>query len=188
MQTFELWLPILVSSVVVFFASFLAWVVLPHHKPEIKKLEDEDGFLAMLKSADVPAGSYMFPMCTGGKEMKDPAYLKKLEEFPCGMLNVWQKPRPMQVCLLGSFVTYLLIAVFVAYLAHFAFERGEAFMTIFRFTSAAAIAAHVLGTIPGGVWFGVQVRSMVTCAIDGIVFGLLTGLTFAWMWPGAAGV
>ncbi len=28
----DLWLPIVVSAVIVFVASFLAWMVLPHHK------------------------------------------------------------------------------------------------------------------------------------------------------------
>ena len=185
MQTFELWLPILVSTVVVFFASFIAWVVSPLHKQEIKKLDDEDEFLAMLKSANVPAGTYMFPLCTGGKEMKDPEFVKKLKENPSGILNVWHHRRSMPMCMLGSSIIYFIVGVFVAYLAHFAFQGGEPFMDVFRFASAAAIAAYVFGSIPGSIWFGVPVRSMVTCAIDGIVFGLLTGLVFAWMWPGA---
>ena len=30
----SLWLPILLSTVALFFLSFLAWTVLPHHKPD----------------------------------------------------------------------------------------------------------------------------------------------------------
>ena len=38
----ELWLPIVVSAVIVFFASFLAWMVLPHHNGDWKGLPNED--------------------------------------------------------------------------------------------------------------------------------------------------
>ncbi len=37
-----LWLPILITTVVLFFASFLAWVISPHHKPDIRRWPDED--------------------------------------------------------------------------------------------------------------------------------------------------
>ena len=37
----SLWLPILVSAVAVFFVSFLAWMVLPHHKKDINAIADE---------------------------------------------------------------------------------------------------------------------------------------------------
>ena len=39
-----LWLPIVLSGVALFFASFLAWMVLPHHKGDFIKLPDEGAF------------------------------------------------------------------------------------------------------------------------------------------------
>ena len=35
-----LWLPILVSTVLVFVASSLIWMVLPHHRSDTRKLPD----------------------------------------------------------------------------------------------------------------------------------------------------
>ncbi len=37
----QFWLPILASAVVVFLASSIAWMVLPHHKKDVKTLPDE---------------------------------------------------------------------------------------------------------------------------------------------------
>jgi hypothetical protein len=37
-----LWLPIMVSAVIVFFASFIIHMVLTYHKSDYRKLSDED--------------------------------------------------------------------------------------------------------------------------------------------------
>src|SRR5262249_41316746 len=47
-----LWLPILVSAVIVFIASNILWMALPFwHRADYKKLPDEAGLLATLKNA-----------------------------------------------------------------------------------------------------------------------------------------
>ena len=40
----DLWMPIVVSAVVVFFASSLAWMVLPHHKADVKIVSVGGGY------------------------------------------------------------------------------------------------------------------------------------------------
>ena len=55
----SLWIPILVSAIIVWFASFLVWVVLPHHKSEYKGLPDEDATVKSL--GDIPPGLYNLP-------------------------------------------------------------------------------------------------------------------------------
>ena len=69
-SVWSLWLPILVSGVALFFASWAAWMLLPHHKPEWKGLPNEDAVMDTLRSANVPPGQYMFPYClqAGGME------------------------------------------------------------------------------------------------------------------------
>ena len=74
-----LWLPILVSTVLVFFASFLMHMVLTYHRSDYRKLPDEDRVLDALRSAGVtPGRTYHFPYCTH-KEMKSPEAQEKLE-------------------------------------------------------------------------------------------------------------
>ena len=46
----SLWLPILLSAVVVFAASSIIHMVLPYHRNDFKKLPDEEGFLAALRA------------------------------------------------------------------------------------------------------------------------------------------
>lgn len=55
-ELLDLWLAIVVSAVIVFVASFLAWMVLGHHKGDWKGLPDEDTFAALWPEAVTIAG------------------------------------------------------------------------------------------------------------------------------------
>jgi len=45
----SLWIPIIASTIALFFASFLSWMVVPIHKKDWLKLEQEDDFLKAAK-------------------------------------------------------------------------------------------------------------------------------------------
>ncbi len=51
-----LWLPILLSAGVVFFASFIMHMVLSYHKSDYRKLPDEDRVTDVMRSAGVTRG------------------------------------------------------------------------------------------------------------------------------------
>lgn len=61
-----LWMPILVSAIVVFFASYFTHMVFPHHRSEFGKLPNEDAAMDAVRGSS--AGGYMFP-CP--KDMKE---------------------------------------------------------------------------------------------------------------------
>jgi len=71
-----LWLPIIVSAVFVFIASFIMHMVLPYHRGDYGQLPDEDMVLAALRAAAVKRGLYVFPYCTH-KDMRSPALIEK---------------------------------------------------------------------------------------------------------------
>jgi hypothetical protein len=118
----ELWMPILVSGVIVWFASALMHMVLPHHKGEWKGLPNEEAVIGALKG--VAPGQYTFPHCTDMSQMKDPAFIEKMKNNPNGTITIWTGQVNMGRNLLLSFVTYVVIGVFVAYVAWHAM-RGE---------------------------------------------------------------
>jgi hypothetical protein len=83
-----LWLPILLSAVIVFFASFIMHMVLSYHKSDYRKLPDEDRVTDAMRSAGVTRGpAYFFPYCSF-KEMKSPPMIEKMKRGPVGLLNV----------------------------------------------------------------------------------------------------
>ena len=104
------WMPIVLSAVIVFFASFLTHMVLPLHKSEFKKLPDEDATMAGL--AGVAPDLYMFPFMSGPEDMKSHDYLAKVQKGPNGMVILWPKPVNMGQNLGLTFLFYLLVGVF----------------------------------------------------------------------------
>ena len=51
-----LWLPIVVSAVIVFLASWIVHMFLPYHHSDFAKLPQEDAVLDALRTLNVPAG------------------------------------------------------------------------------------------------------------------------------------
>ena len=84
----ELWLPILVSTVLVFVASNLVWMVLPHHKSDARRLPDEAAAVDVLGKQGLKPGLYRFPWSNSMAEMKDPAFVEKLNQGPVALLTV----------------------------------------------------------------------------------------------------
>lgn len=176
----SLWLPILLSGVALFFASYLAWMVLPHHKQDWTRLPDENGFIQALGSLNVPKGNYVFPYCETPEEMKSPEFLERQKMSPNGMLQVWSGPCNMGKNLVCTFLFFLAVSFCLAYLATLGVQPGADFMAVFRFVGTAGILAYAVGPVINGIWFP---RKIFGDILDGIAYGLITGAIFAAMWP-----
>src|SRR6184192_2631278 len=83
-----LWLPILLSTVIVFVASSIMHMVLPYHKSDYRRLPDEDRVTDAMRSAGVTRGpAYFFPYFSF-KEMKSASVVEKMKRGPVGLLTV----------------------------------------------------------------------------------------------------
>ena len=178
-----LWLPILLSSVAVFFASFLAWVVIGHHTPDWREIPDEGDVVDFIRSQGLRPGQYIFPIARTKEAMADEAKQQRITSGPWGTLNIWSSQANMGRNLLRTFVFYLVTSFFIAYLATLALEPGATFSKVFQVTGTSGILAYAFGHIPNSIWFGTHRRPLLMDVIDGIAFGLITGLIFAAFWP-----
>lgn len=176
----SLWLPIVLSGIALFFASFLAWMVLPHHKQDWIGLPDEAAFGKALGDMNVPAGNYMFPYCATNEEMKSPEFQERQKKGPNGLLQVWPGPCNMGKNLVCTFLVLLVLSFCFAYLATLGLELGDSFMDVFRFVGTAAIVTYAGGFLLNGIWFP---RKLVGDILDGVAYGLITGIIFAALWP-----
>jgi hypothetical protein len=179
-SVWSLWLPIVVSGVALFFASWAAWMLLPHHKSEWQGLPNEDAVLDSLRSTNVPAGQFMFPYSCNPEDWKSEEFNQRREKGPTGTLTVWKKPPNMGVNMLCTLLFFVIANFTIGYLAGIALDPGESFMKVFRFVGTAGILTYGTANILNGIWFG---RKMVGDIIDGIAYGLITGLIFAALWP-----
>jgi len=186
MDLASLWLPIVLSAVVVFIASSIAWMVLPHHKADIKKLPNEAEFTRTLSEMDIPPGTYMWPNCENNAEMKSEEFKQRYEEGPWGNMNIVPRKPNFALNLMLMFVFYLVVSAIVGYLTSQARAPGADFLAVFEFASIGAFAGYCLGGFPHSIFFGRPVRAVFTDFVDGVVHALLTGVVFAWLWPAGA--
>ncbi len=180
----DLWLPIVLTAVALFFCSFLAWAILPHHKDDYSSAPDEEAMRSAVRSLNLAPGRYMFPNCKDSKSMKDPEFQRKMTEGPMGMLNVWPVPS-MGKNMALTFLTFLIASAFIAYLARLTLPNGAEFAKVFQVVGAAGILTWCFSFIPNMIWFNGGARAIVMCIIDGVVYGLVTGAVFAFLWPAA---
>ena len=87
----------------------------------------------------------------------------------------------MGVNMLCTLLFFMIANFVIAYLAGMVLPPGDDFMKVFRFVGTAGILTYGTANILNGIWFG---RKMVADIVDGIAYGLITGLIFAALWPG----
>jgi len=178
-----LWLPILLSAIIVFVASSIMHMLLPYHRSDYQKLPDEDKLLATLRGADLKRGLYIFPFCTH-KEMKTPAAIEKYKQGPVGMMTILPSGPPDMSKFLGLWFAYcLVIGIFVAYLAGHTIPPGASYLPVFRVVGTAAFLGYGLGNLSNGIWKGQTWSVTIKETVDGFVYGVLTAGTFGWLWP-----
>src|SRR2546422_2807945 len=114
-----LWLPILLSSVIVFVASFVIHMALPWwHQSDYTKVPNEDRLRDALRPLAVPPGDYMVPRPSNMQEMRTPAFTEKMEKGPVVMLTVIPNgPPSMTKSLVLWFVYCAVVGLFAAYVA-----------------------------------------------------------------------
>ena len=179
-----LWLPIVVSAVLVFVASSLIWNVLGAHKWHIKGLPDEAAAREALSKQGLAPGQYSIPYRPDPAAMKDPAFREKLVKGPVGVLVIRKPGLPNMGQFLGAWFAHLLfVSYVVAFLCGQTLHRGAPYLLVFRVAGTVAFAAYSIGQIPNAIWWGRPWKSALKEFADGIVYALLTAGSFGWLWP-----
>ncbi len=182
----ELWLPILLSAVFVFIASSIIHMALPIHKGDFKKMPGEDKILAEMRAQGLQPGTYMFPCAENMKDMCTSPMIEKCKLGPVGFLTVTPSGVPgMGKNLVQWFLFSILVSVLVA-LAAQGLGPGAAFKPVFHLTGLAAVLGYAMGVFPESIWKGQKWGITIKFVCDGVIYGVITGATFAWLWPAAA--
>jgi hypothetical protein len=179
-----LWLPILISTVIVFIASSIIHMILPWHKTDYPKVPDEDRVRDALRPFAIPPGDYMVPRCDNSKEMKSPEFAEKLNQGPVMVLTVlpngpWSMGRN-----LGLWFLYCaVVSLFAAYVAGRALSAGASYPHVFQFVGATAFIGYSLALWQMSIWYRRAWSTTTKATIDGLIYALLTAGTFGWLWP-----
>jgi hypothetical protein len=180
----DLWLPILLSAILVWLGSSVVWMVLPHHRSDYRRLPDEEAARSALRPQAVPPGQYSVPHAPDLKAMQDPDMVRKMEEGPAVLMTFLPTGPPAMGKQLGTwFVFLLVVGVLVAYLTGRTLGPGTDYLAVFRVSATAAWFIYGVGVFSESIWFGRPWPAAIKHSIDGGFYGLLTGGAFGWLWP-----
>jgi hypothetical protein len=182
----SLWLAILLAAAATWITSALIWTVLPWHKHDFAGLPNEAAARSALAPQNLAPGQYNIPHCTNMSELKEPSTQQKYKDGPVGFLTVLPRGVPaMGKSMALSGVYYVLISLFVAYLATRTLAPGEDYLSVFRVTSTTAWLAYGTAIVPDAIWFGRPWSGVIKNLMDALIYALLVGGAFGSMWPGA---
>lgn len=181
-DVFSLWLPIVLSGVAVFIVSSLIWMIFQWHNADWKKLPDEEAARQALKG--VPPGQYTVPHAADGKARQDPEWLAKAKEGPAVMMVVWAgDPTRMGKQLIQWIIYCLVISLIIAHVAAATLHAGDSSGLVFHFVAIIGILTYAGSAAQGAIWFGHTWSRTLKDILDGAIYGVVTGLIFAWLWP-----
>lgn len=179
-----LWLPILLSGVFVFVVSSILHMLVPIHRSDHKRLPDEDGISEAMRTNGLQPGVYMFPFPGSMKEMQSPEMKVKYERGPVGFMTIFPNGCPaIGKNLLQWFLYSILISIFVAYITWLVMVPDQHYMDVFRLTGSIAVMGYALSDLPSSIWKGQPWSTTAKFVFDGVLYGLVTAGTFAWLWP-----
>ena len=178
-----LWLPIVLSAVIVMIGSTVVWMFLKYENAEWKAVPGEDRLREAIRKLNLAApAQYLFPHMMGSADQA--ATMKKWEEGPNGvLLLIKPKKFSMGSQLAKSFIYYLVVSFFVAYVASHALARGTEYLRVFQVVGASTFMSYGLGIFSETIWFGRTWRGALKTAASALIYGCLTAGTFGWLWP-----
>jgi hypothetical protein len=180
----SLWLPVLVSAVLVFLVSAIIHMVLKYHNKDYTRLPNEDAVRAAIRAGNPAPAQYILPYCTDMKEMEKPEVKQKYIEGPVAVMNVLRPGVPnMGKSLSQWFLFILVVSFFIAYVASHAIPLGAEYLHVFRIVGAIGFLAYAMGQFTSSIWMGKPWNVAWKEAFDGLVYGLVTAGVFGWLWP-----
>ena len=181
---FELWLPILLSSVFVFVVSSIIHMASPWHKSDYPKMPNEDKVMDALRPLAIPPGDYMVPRPSSRAEMRSPEFVEKMKKGPVLMLTVWPGgPISMGRNLILWFIYTVIVGILAAYVAGRALPVGAEYLHVFRFAGATAFIGYSIALWQMSIWYNRSWTTTIKATVDGLIYALLTAGAFGWLWP-----
>lgn len=180
----SLWLPILVAAILVFVASSIIHMVLGYHASDWKKLPREEDVQNALRQFQLAPGDYLVPRPAKLADMSDPAFKARQEKGPVFLMTVYPNGQSgMGLQLASWFIFAIVVGKVAGYVAGITLAPGADPMTVFRVTATVAFAGYSLALVQQSIWYRRNWKTTVISVFDGLLYGLMTGGAFAWLWP-----
>ena len=179
-----LWMPIIVAAVLVFIASSIIHMAPLWHRSEFPKAPNEDRILDALRPFSIPPGDYMLPRASDMKDMKSPQFTEKMKRGPVVIMTVLPNGPPrMGKNLTLWFIYVVAVGIFAAYITGLTLAPGTGYLTVFRIASATAFIGYAVALWQMSIWYHRAWSTTLKLTLDGLIYSLLTGGAFGWLWP-----
>jgi hypothetical protein len=180
----SLWLPVLLSAVLIFVVSSIIHMVTPWHKGDYNRLAEEDGVMAVLRPFALKPGDYMVPRPSSMAEMGSPAFADKVKQGPRLMMTVFPgSSMSMTSNLVGWFVYLLVVAAMVAFLDTIVQPPGAHHHDVFHVTLIASFLGYAAALWQMVIWYNRSISTTLRSTIDGVLYALITAGVFSYFWP-----
>lgn len=177
-----LWLPILLSAVFVFIVSSVIHMVLGYHSSDYKQVPNEDHVMDKLRELNIPPGHYAVPKPSSMKDFNSPEFQAKMAKGPALIMSVRKPGGGMGSSLMQWFAFLLLVNIFVAYVASHTVNSGADYLTVYRLVGCVAFMGYGLALFQDAIWGGKSWGATWKALFDALVYALVTGGTFGWLW------
>lgn len=180
----QLWLPVLLGTVLAWFASMVIHVVLKYHNSDYQKLANEDEVMTAVGNGSPPLGVHTFPYCVDMAEMKNEAMQQKFAKGPVGFVTIFPTGMPNMGKLVPLQLLYFLIGcLLIAYCASLALDPASEYLVVFRFVATAGFMTFGWAVVPFSIWYGHLWSTTAKYLLDAFIYGLVVAGAFAWLWP-----
>jgi hypothetical protein len=180
----SLWLPILVSAVIVFVGSSVIHMVLTYHRNDFKKIPNEDDALEALRRLNIPPGDYGVPCAQSPDQMRRPEFQAKMKTGPIVFMTVMAGgSASLGKSLVFWFIYSLLVGLFSGYIASRALAPGADYLNVFQFVGTSAFMGYSFALLQWSIWYHRNWGTTIKSVADGLFYALLTAGTFGWLWP-----
>jgi hypothetical protein len=179
-----LWLPILLSAVLVFVASSVIHMASPWHKNDYPKMPREEQVLDALRPLAIPPGDYMVPRPRTRQEMGSPEFAAKINKGPVMVVTVLPNGQMSMVRNLSQWFFYCAaVGLFAAYVAGRSLPPGTPYPRVFQMAGATAFIGYSVALWQMSIWYRRSWTITIKATVDGLIYACLTAGTFGWLWP-----
>jgi hypothetical protein len=182
----SLWLPILLSAVVVFVISSLVHMVIKWHAFDYQNFANEEAVRAALRGDQprVQGVKYVVPYCSDMKEMTSDAMRKKYQEGPNAVVVFGPNGQPNMGKNLGLwFLMSLVIAAITTFLTSRVVPLDHAYAArAAKLAGAITFLAYGFSSVQESIWMYRSWRSTATYLADSVLYAIGTGAVFLWLW------
>ena len=180
----SLWMPIVLSAVIVFVASSIIHMLLAYHRGDLRKVANEDELLDALRRLNLPPGDYGAPNPGSMEGMRSPEFVAKMNKGPVVLMTVVPAGPPrIGKNLVMWFIYSLVVGVFSALIAGGELSPGARTAAVFHFVSLSAFMGYGLALAQFSIWYSRNWVTTLKSMFDGLIYALLTAGTFVWLWP-----